>query len=143
MSEPQHPGPVVGQAPPPSTNLADGEWHRMHPLTPLFKGGLALIIVAGIVIANMRDRVIAWLVGMFAPEEAHYGDYTGGDPVDWVLSNNLALVVLLGVLGLVVVLVAIFWFVWRFQQFRITGDHVEVRKGIIFRSHRRAPLDRV
>ncbi|MCT1478662.1 PH domain-containing protein [Microbacterium sp. p3-SID336] len=115
----------------------------MHPLTPLFKGGLALIIVAGIVIANMRDRVIAWLVALFTPEEAHYGDYTGGDPVDWVLSNNLVLVALLSVLGLVVVLVAIFWFVWRFQQFRITGDHVEVRKGIIFRSHRRAPLDRV
>ncbi|MFD6816933.1 PH domain-containing protein [Microbacterium sp. NPDC060132] len=143
MSEAQLPGSAVGQAAAPSTNLADGEWHRMHPLTPLFKGGLALIIVAGIVIANMRDRVIAWLVGMFTPEEAHYGDYTGGDPVDWVLSNNLALVALLGVLVLVVVLVAIFWFVWRFQQFRITGDHVEVRKGIIFRSHRRAPLDRV
>jgi putative membrane protein len=115
----------------------------MHPLTPLFKGGLALIIVGGIVIANMRDRVIAWLVGQFAPEEAHYDDYTGGDPVDWVLANNFALIALLGVLALVVVLVAIFWFVWRFQQFRITGDHVEVRKGIIFRSHRRAPLDRV
>lgn len=146
MSEPQQQqgAPVApAPAPAPSTNLADGEWHRMHPLTPLFKGGLALIIVAGIVIANMRDRVIAWLVALFTPEEAHYGDYTGGDPVDWVLSNNLVLVALLSVLGLVVVLVAIFWFVWRFQQFRITGDHVEVRKGIIFRSHRRAPLDRV
>ncbi|MFJ6533892.1 PH domain-containing protein [Microbacterium sp. NPDC091662] len=126
-----------------STTLANGEWHRMHPLTPLFKGGLALIIIAGIVIANMRDRLIAWAVGIFTPEEAHYGDYAGADPVDWVLSNNLILVALLSVLGLVIVLVLIFWFVWRFQQFRITGDHVEVRKGIIFRSHRRAPLDRV
>lgn len=145
MSEPQLPTAAPGQtsAGTPSTHLADGEWHRMHPLTPLFKGGLALIIVGGIVIANMRDRVIAWLVGQFAPEEAHYDDYTGGDPVDWVLANNFALIALLGVLALVVVLVAIFWFVWRFQQFRITGDHVEVRKGIIFRSHRRAPLDRV
>ncbi|WP_303708527.1 MULTISPECIES: PH domain-containing protein [Microbacterium] len=145
MSESQFPTAAPGQtfAGAPSTHLADGEWHRMHPLTPLFKGGLALIIVGGIVIANMRDRVIAWLVGQFAPEEAHYDDYTGGDPVDWVLANNFALIALLGVLALVVVLVAIFWFVWRFQQFRITGEHVEVRKGIIFRSHRRAPLDRV
>ena len=145
MSESQLPTAAPGQtsAGTPSTHLADGEWHRMHPLTPLFKGGLALIIVGGIVIANMRDRVIAWLVGQFAPEEAHYDDYTGGDPVDWVLANNFALIALLGVLALVVVLVAIFWFVWRFQQFRITGEHVEVRKGIIFRSHRRAPLDRV
>lgn len=126
-----------------SATLANGEWHRMHPLTPLFKGGLALIVIAGIVIANMRDRLITWAVELFTPEEAHYGDYTGGDPVDWVLSNNLILVALLSVLGLVVVLILIFWFIWRFQQFRITGDHVEVRKGIIFRSHRRAPLDRV
>ena len=145
MSEPQPPLTPSPQASAvePSTTLANGEWHRMHPLTPLFKGGLALIIVAGIVVANMRDRVINWLVALFTPEEAHYGDYTGGDPVDWVLANNLILVALLSVLGLVLVLVAIFWFVWRFQQFRITGDHVEVRKGIIFRSHRRAPLDRV
>lgn len=125
-----------------SSSLADGDWHRMHPLTPLFKGGLVLLIVGGFVIANMRDRVVAWLVNLFAPEEASYSDY-GGDPVDWVLANNLILVALLAVLGLVIVFVVGFWLVWRFQQFRITGDHVEVRKGIIFRSHRRAPLDRV
>ncbi|MEN0023558.1 MAG: PH domain-containing protein [Microbacterium sp.] len=148
MSEPQLPPPAAGTEPAPPrsgdrTTLADGEWHRMHPLTPLFKGGLALIIVAGIAIANLRDRLIAWFVDLFTPEEAHYDQYGQGDPVEWVLANNLILVVLLGVLGLAAVLVAIFWFVWRFQQFRITGDHVEVRKGIIFRSHRRAPLDRV
>ncbi|MGQ7311180.1 PH domain-containing protein [Microbacterium arabinogalactanolyticum] len=125
-----------------SSSLADGEWHRMHPLTPLFKGGLVLIIVAGVVISNMRERLISWFVSLFAPDEAKYMDY-GGDPVDWVLDNNLILVVLLGVLALAVVLVVVFWMVWRFHQFRITGDHVEVRKGIVFRSHRRAPLDRV
>lgn len=126
-----------------SSSLADGEWHRMHPLTPLFKGGLALLIVAGIVISNMRERLVYWFVGLFTPEEAHLEDFSGGDPVDWVVDNNLILLVLLSVLGLVVVLVGAFWVVWRFHQFRITGDHVEVRKGIVFRSNRRAPLDRV
>lgn len=114
----------------------------MHPLTPLFKGGLALIVIGGFVIANLRERLIAWVVDLFEPD-AHYDQYGGGDPVDWVLSNNLAVVALLSVLGVVIVLIAIFWVIWRFQQFRITGDHVEVRKGIVFRSHRRAPLDRV
>lgn len=145
MSDPQQPvSPPEGVADAtPHTGLANGEWHRMHPLTPLFKGGLALIIVAGIVIANMRDRLIAWAIALFAPEEAQYDDYNGTDPVDWVLSNNLILVALLAVLGVVVVLVLVFALIWRFHQFRITGDHVEVRKGIVFRSHRRAPLDRV
>jgi putative membrane protein len=36
-----------------------------------------------------------------------------------------------------------FWLSWRFHTFRITGDDVEVRSGILFRTHRRAPLDRV
>ncbi|WP_350350133.1 PH domain-containing protein [Microbacterium sp. A8/3-1] len=147
MSEQQFPAapnaPAPTQVGDPSTTLADGEWHRMHPLTPLFKGGLVLIIVAGVLIANMRDRIITWLVTLFTPEEVHYSDYAGRDPVDWVFENNLILLVLLGVLGLVVVLVLVFWMLWRFHQFRITGDHVEVRKGIVFRSHRRAPLDRV
>ena len=125
-----------------SSSLADGEWHRMHPLTPLFKGGLALLVVAGIVISNMRDKVIGWVVKLFAPAEAEYVTQNG-DPVDWVLENDLVLLAFAAVLGLVVLLIAIFWFLWRFQQFRITGHHVEVRKGLLFRSHRRAPLDRV
>src|SRR5690606_17121191 len=94
-----------------ASSLADGEWHRMHPLTPLFKGGLALIVVIGIVISNMRERFIGWVVSLFAPEESRYLDY-GGDPVDWVLANNFLLFALLGVLALVIVLVAIFWLVW-------------------------------
>lgn len=145
MSEPQLPPPPTARTAADTegpTTLADGEWHRMHPLTPLFKGGLALIIIAGIVVANMRDRLIAWAVDLFSPE-AHYGDYSGGDPVDWVLENNLILIALVSVLALVLVLIGVFWFLWRFHQFRITGDHVEVRKGMVFRSHRRAPLDRV
>ena len=76
-----------------SSSLADGEWHRMHPLTPLFKGGLVLLIVAGILVANMRDRIISWFVKLFAPEEADYLSY-GGDPVDWVVANNLLLIAL-------------------------------------------------
>lgn len=122
--------------------LADGEWHRMHPLTPLFKGGLVLIIVAGIVISNMRDRVVAWFVTVVSPDSG-FDEYSGADPIEWVLENNFILIGLLILLGLVALFIGIFWMVWRFQEFRITGEHVEVRKGVIFRSQRRAPLDRV
>ena len=38
--------------------LSDGEWHRLHPLTPLLRGGLFLVVIAGIVIANLRDRLV-------------------------------------------------------------------------------------
>ncbi|MGO2060071.1 PH domain-containing protein [Microbacterium gubbeenense] len=131
-----------------SSNLADGEWHRLHPLTPLFKGGLVFIVVLGIVFANLRDRLIYFGVRLFAPHEMSSEiEIDSDDPVsrglDWVMANNLVFLVLLGLVVLVAIVIVCYWLVWRFQQFRITGENVEVKKGIIFRSQRRAPLDRV
>ncbi|MER7797333.1 PH domain-containing protein [Microbacterium sp. NPDC096154] len=125
-----------------ASSMADGGWHRMHPLTPLFQGGLVLLVVAGIAIGNLRDHLIYWFVAIVAPG-VDVGDDAPGDPVDWVLRSGLIGWGLLAVLLLVVVLAAVFWVLWRFHQFRITGDDVEVRKGLVFRTHRRAPLDRV
>lgn len=118
--------------------LSDGEWHRLHPLTPVLRGGLFLLVIFGIVITNFRDRLIGWLF----PAVADYDEYDG-DPVDYIWNNNLWLVASLVVLGVLLLVIAWFWLSWRFHTFRITGDDVEVRSGILFRTHRRAPLDRV
>ena len=141
---------AAATAPPPAlvrSPLSDGEWHRMHPLSPLLRGGLALIVIIGVVIANLRDRLIAIFVpglsgGQIDAEEWEEYD-GGGDPIDWVLANNLVVVALLVVLGLVLLLIAGFYMSWRFHTLRITDDDVEVRSGILFRTQRRAPLDRV
>lgn len=136
--------PAPHTPPPPSaiaevrSPLSDGEWHRLHPLTPVLRGGLFLIVVLGIVITNLRDRLITW----FFPGLAEWEQYEG-DPVDYVADNNLWLIALLAVLGMLLLLLGIFWLSWRFHTFRITGDDVEVRSGVLFRTHRRAPLDRV
>jgi putative membrane protein len=127
--------------PVPHTPLSDGEWHRMHPLTPLFRGGLVLVVVAGLVISNLRDRLIALFLPVVAPDVPT--EEAPGDPVDFVLRHNLVLLALTAVLIVVVVLIGLFYVSWRFHTFRITGDHVEERHGVLFRSHRRAPLDRV
>ncbi len=126
--------------------LSDGEWHRLHPLTPLFRGGLVLVVVAGIVIANLRDR----LVYLFLPwldddidVDIDVEEFRGGDPIDFIIANNLYLVAGLALLGILLVLIGLFYLSWRFHTFRITGDDVEVRSGVLFRTHRRAPLDRV
>ncbi|MDL9978253.1 PH domain-containing protein [Microbacterium sp. ASV49] len=123
------------------TPLSDGEWHRMHPLTPLFRGGFVLVVVAGLIISNLRERLIALFLPVFAPEVPV--QEVPGDPVDFILRHNLVLWALLIVLVVVIVLIGLFLLSWRFHTFRITGDHVEVRHGVLFRSHRRAPLDRV
>lgn len=159
MSDPSTgPGPGTGSVPPPGdadrtadghlapsavadvrSPLSDGDWHRLHPLTPVLRGGLFLIVVMGIVIANLRDRLITW----FLPGLAEWEEYEGGDPVDYVWQNNLWLLAGLVVLGVLVILLGVFWLSWRFHTFRITGDDVEVRSGVLFRTQRRAPLDRV
>jgi putative membrane protein len=138
---PQAPLPHVARAAP---ELTDGEWHRLHPLTPLFRGGLFLVVIAGLVITNLRDR----LVFLFVPwldEDADVNpeDFRGGDPIDFIIANNLYLVAGLVVLGILLALIGVFYLSWRFHTFRITGEDVEVRSGVLFRTHRRAPLDRV
>jgi putative membrane protein len=113
----------------------------MHPLTPLFRGGLVLVIVIGVVISNLRERIIDFFLRTSVPEVPDFEN--PGDPVDFILRHNLVLWALLAVLVVVVVLVGLFYLAWRFHSFRITGDNVEVRHGVLFRSQRRAPLDRV
>ncbi|WP_374311492.1 PH domain-containing protein [Microbacterium sp.] len=130
--------------------LSDGEWHRLHPLTPLLRGGLFLIVVVGIVVANLRDRLLVLFLPWLDPglsndldDELSEWESSGGDPIDFIVANNLYLVAALTVLGVLLVLIAVFYMSWRFHTFRITDDDVEVRSGILFRTQRRAPLDRV
>ena len=139
--DPQVPAPEApaGSAPPPAavrSEMSDGEWHRMHPLSPLLRGGLTLLVILGILVANLRDRLITF----FLPENFRYDEE---DPVDFVLQNGIALQAIIVVAVGLVILIALFWTAWRFHTFRITGDEVEVRSGVLFRTHRRAPLDRV
>ncbi|MFC8682163.1 PH domain-containing protein [Microbacterium ureisolvens] len=141
--------PPAPGAPPPQlvrSPLSDGEWHRLHPLTPLLRGGLFLIVVIGIVLANLRDRLVFIFLPWLAPEigvEVGEWENAGGDPIDFIIANNLYVLALLAVLAALIVIVAVFYTSWRFHTFRITDDDVEVRSGILFRTQRRAPLDRV
>ena len=50
-------------APPSSTDFTDGEWHRLHPATPLLKGGIVFVVILGIFINNAREQ----LIGFFIP----------------------------------------------------------------------------
>lgn len=126
--------------------LSDGEWHRLHPLTPLLRGGLFLIVILGLVVSNLRDRLLYLFIPSLAPQipPGEIKDLEGpGDPIDFIIANNLYLIAILVVFGVLLLLLAIFYLSWRFHTLRITGDDVEVRSGILFRTQRRAPLDRV
>ncbi len=140
-----HAGPPQPQPPAPgapqdararAAELVDGEWHRLHPATPLLRGGLALIIFLGILVSTFRDRLIA----VFVPDELG-GDWDDDPFGDFIVEQLLW--VTLGVIVLVLVLIALFWMAWRVHRFRITGDAVEVEQGIFVKKHRRAPLARI
>lgn len=116
------------------------EWRRLHPFSPLLRGGLFLIVVAGIIIANMRDRVFELF---FAKEVVDAMGPNEGDLIDYLARQSLLIWALVAVVAAIFVIIAISWLSWRFSTFRITEDAVESRRGVLFRQHRRAPLERI
>ena len=118
------------------TKFTDGEWHRLHPLTPLLKGGIAFIAIIAFILVNLRDILI----------ESFLGDGRGGsdgEPLIWLAENGFVGIAVLAVLVFLVLFVVAFYVSWRMHTFRITDEVVEVRSGILFRTHRRGRLDRI
>ena len=123
--------PAVGAA----GRLADGEWHRLHPATPLLRGGFALVAILGVILVNLRDVWIDLIIG--GPD--------GGppDPLVWILEHDYALPVLAAIAAGLILFILGFYVSWRMHTFRITDELVEVRSGILFRTNRRGRLDRI
>ncbi|TAL45172.1 MAG: hypothetical protein EPN91_02900, partial [Salinibacterium sp.] len=93
-----------------------------------------LLAIVGFVIVNLRDLLIQFLVGGTNDDE---------DPFLWLLQNGFAPVAIVLISAGLVLFVAGFYFSWRMHSFRITDEVVEVRSGILFRTNRRARLDRI
>ncbi|RXZ66967.1 hypothetical protein ESP51_19840, partial [Agromyces albus] len=99
----------------------------------------------------MRERVIDFFLVIFAPDigpgiEEGYGNWRqdwANDPIGGIVSNGLVGWAVLALAVLIVAVIIGFWLSWRMHTFRITREAVEVRSGILFRSHRSARLDRV
>jgi len=104
---------------------APREWAHVHPVSPLL-GGWAV----------MAGAVGYWFTaGPGAP-----GEDDEAMPIDVNLPiSRLALFVLLGAL----VAVGFGYLFWWFHTYRITDEAIEQRKGVLFRQHRQARLDRI
>jgi putative membrane protein len=118
----------------PGGQYLDGAWHRLHPATPLLRGGIGLLAVLLWLGANLRERLVALVFGL--PD-------TGGDPLDELSRHHLLGIGALIVAGVLVVGIVLFWFAWRASTFRIDGEAVTVRHGILLRTTRTAKLDRI
>ena len=115
--------------------LSDGEWHRLHPASPLLKGGLFFLAIIGFVIANARERLIEF----FVPEAG----FAQEDPIDLMVQSGIIGWAALAAFGTLLLVILAFYVSWRMHTFRITDELVEVRSGVLFRTNRRARLDRI
>ncbi|MEO6200729.1 MAG: PH domain-containing protein [Cryobacterium sp.] len=117
-----------------TSSLADGDWHRLHPATPLLRGGIFVFAALGFVIANLRERLIDIFFGV---------PMGSGDPIDEIYRRGAVGWALLVVAVILVAIVTGFYLSWRMHTFRVNEEIVEVRSGIVFRSNRKARLDRI
>ncbi|MBO1804831.1 PH domain-containing protein [Leucobacter ruminantium] len=131
----------------PGTADAEG-WRRLHPLSPLLRGGLVLLVIVGVVVANFRDR----FVELFFADRVFEGSGVDVDVdpsgdivslIEYLAGQGLLLLVLGALLAVLLLIVLFAWIAWRFSTYRITDEAVEARRGVLFRTHRRAPLERI
>ena len=116
------------------TGFTDGEWHRLHPLTPLLRGGITFVAIVGFLLYNVRDILIDMVFG---------GPGGEAEPLLWLYESEyfwLAVLALIVGLGLVIVG---YYLAWRMNTFRITEEVLEVRSGVLFRRNRKGRLDRI
>ena len=118
-------------------SLIDGNWHRLHPATPLLKGGIALIAILGIVIVNLRDVLIELVIGGSGRSGGE------GELLTWIVENGLLGLALLAITVGLLLFITGLYLSWRMHSFRITDEVVEVRSGILFRTNRKGRLDRI
>ena len=116
------------------TSLADGDWHRLHPASPVLRGGIFVFALIGFVIANLRERFVDLVFGI--PRQS-------GDPLDEIYERGAVGWALLIAAAILIVILIAFTLSWRMHTFRVSDESVEVRSGILFRSHRQARLDRI
>ncbi|WP_052129317.1 PH domain-containing protein [Clavibacter michiganensis] len=117
--------------------LTDGGWHRLHPATPLLRGGVVFLIAVGFLVSSLREQ----LVERFVPGR----DQADGesDLIPWLVESGALVWVILGLLAFTLLAVGISYLSWRMHTFRVTEETVEVRSGILSRTNRRARLDRI
>jgi putative membrane protein len=108
--------------------VADGEWHRVHPLTPAVQSWQALVVLIVVAVQDIGQSALrqAAETGIEPPRDA-----------SWLrVGLPIVLVVAAVVVGLLVLQ-------WRFTRYRVTAEALELRQGVIARKQRRARLDRL
>lgn len=104
------------------------EWRRVHPLTPLITSWQVVVVILFFFAQDIGRNLFSGAGNVLPQAEVALWA--------WVVGALALLLVLAAGLGLATLS-------WRMTRFRLTREILEVRRGILFRQHRRAQLDRI
>lgn len=124
----------------PATDYTDGQWHRLHPLTPVLQGGLFVAAIIGVVFASFWDALVTQLTALIILEQVPDQPNQEIPPLPPI--SQLALFALVGAGGIVAG-AAWLWLSWFLHTFRIGDEVIEVRSGVFSRTYRSARRDRI
>ena len=100
-------------------------WRRVHPISPFIRSWSVLLIF-GYLLTSLSFQTLGGIVESFR------------------LSVGQAILIFVGIVVLALLVAgALYTIAWRFYQFRITSDAVELHAGVIFRRRRYMRLDRL
>lgn len=140
-----------GQAPTPetpavSTDITAREeaaltWRRAHPLSPLVRAWLIIVVFIYTIANNLVDDLFAGEepldlreLGEVGPPDTVFLSWTGIFGNFWFL----------GVLGVFFLLLLLpFLSTWFFYRFAVDDRNVYIKSGMLFKTERKARLDRV
>jgi putative membrane protein len=104
-----------------------GHWQRVHPISPLVRGWVAVIGVIVVFGRNTFEDLLR--------SASSGGREAVNAPPAWLI---------LTVVGAAAVIFGVGFFLsWYFTRYCVSDDHVRVNSGILFRQQRQARIDRV
>jgi len=123
-----------------AVDYADGNWHRLHPLTPVLQGGLFVAAIIGVILATFWDILITVASSLIVLQQLP--DDPTGDLPDIPPLGQLAAFFVVAFIGFALGGIWL-WLSWLLHSFRITNDVIEVRSGVFVRTYRKARRDRI
>ncbi|ENO18561.1 hypothetical protein HMPREF9004_0610 [Schaalia cardiffensis F0333] len=108
--------------------IAEGQWRRLHPLSPLIKAWKGVTVLLAIVLFQNTNLFVNTL-------SSNYAHSLG--------TGRIVLIAVGGLLGLVLILGLISYLSWRVTRFAVTDSGVYYRSGILLRTLKQARLERI
>ena len=121
-----------------ASDASSGQWHRLHPLTPVLQGGVVVVAVLTAAVFILWENLILPTLLVFFGVDDELPDQDL-----WRFMQEFLGWIAVFALLLVVVLVVIFWLQWRVHVFRMDDDVIDVKKGLLVKTWRQARRDRV